>query len=191
MTDFKTYSNKELRDLKANLEKVSNQTAVADLLNNVNIELQNREEREATKMAETAKQAAGIATPVKHSFKQDFGKGNVSYYHVFGELRGLLKVEVVRFTNNGNAVEMYTTSVKESDFLNPKVKEGQQTAQVDLIEDKEYDEARTKAENIIAEYNKQMDTFAENMARAFWSRPMFHPASLFRNPFWHPFALGF
>ena len=215
----------ELKELKENLEKVTNKTAVKDLLLEVNTEIDNRIKKSlsgtmqkehthdgcqchAAKQEEfihssrygkdAAPGDAGAAVLVNHAFKQDFGDGNVSYYYVFGQLRGLLKVEVVRFANGGNTVEMYNTSVKEEEFLKPKAKEGQKTATVVHANIKEYDEARKKAESILEENNKKLDALLNEMEEllpAHLYYPSMRRAALsanpFWNPFWYPFALGF
>ena len=215
----------ELKELKENLEKVTNKTAVKDLLLEVNTEIDNRIKKSlsgtmqkehthygcqchAAKPEEalgiprdkkdTAIGDAGAAVLVNHAFKQDFGDGNVSYYYVFGQLRGLLKVEVVRFANGGNTVEMYNTSVKEEEFLKPKAKEGQKTATVVHATDKDYDEARKKAESILEERNKKLDDLIAEMEELL-PEHMHYPsmrrsalsAIPFWNPFWYPFALDF
>ena len=215
----------ELKEIKENLEKVTNKTAVKDILIEVNTEIDNRIKKSlsgtmrhehthygcqchAAKPEEvlgasrgkkdTAPGDAGAAVLVNHAFKQDFGDGNVSYYYVFGQLRGLLKVEVVRFANGGNTVEMYNTSVKAEDFLKPKAKEGQKTAPVENINVKEYEEARKKAESILEERNKKLDELLAEMEELFPAHlysPSLRRAALsatpFWNPFWYPFALGF
>lgn len=225
MTNFNSYSMVELKELKENLEKVTNKAAVKDLLLEVNTEIDNRIKKSlsgtmqkehtndgcqcyAAKPEEalgiprdkkdTAIGDAGAAVLVNHAFKQDFGDGNVSYYYVFGQLRGLLKVEVVRFANGGNTVEMYNTSVTEEEFLHPKAKEGQKTATVAHANIKEYEEARKKAESILEERNKKLDDLIAEMEELFPMHPEFRSlhrgalsASLFLNPFWYPFALGF
>ena len=225
MTNFNSYSMVELKELKENLEKVTNKTAVKDLLNEVNTEIKKRDEqfsKDAVQKAhlhdgcqcyaakpeevlgasrdkkETAPGDAGAAVLVNHAFKQDFGDGNVSYYYVFGQLRGILKVEVVRFANGGNTVEVYNTSVTEEEFLKPKAKEGQKTATVVHASVKEYEEARKKAESILEEHDKKLDALLKEMEELF---PMHLElpslrrgalaASPFLNPFWYPFALGF
>ena len=215
----------ELKELKENLEKVTNKAAVKDLLLEVNTEIDNRIKKslsgtmqkdhtsggcqcyaakpeevlgESRGKKETALADAGAAVLVNNAFKQDFGDGNVSYYYVFGQLRGLLKVEVVRFANGGNTVEMYNTSVKEEEFLMPKAKEGQKTATVVHTSIKEYEEAREKAESILEENNKKLDALLnewEELLPAHMYFPalrrMALPANPFWNPFWYPFALGF
>ena len=225
MTNFNSYSMVELKELKENLEKVTNKTAVKDLLLEVNTEIDERNKKfmsgtvkkdhtsagcqcyaakpeevlgESRDKKETALADAGAAVLVNHAFKQDFGDGNVSYYYVFGELRGLLKVEVVRFANGGNTVEMYNTSVKEEEFLKPKVKEGQKTAPVVSANVKEYEEARKKAESILEERNKKLDDLLNEMEELlpeYLHYPSMRRAALsanpFWNPFWYPFALGF
>ena len=219
----------ELKELKENLEKVTNKTAVQDLLTEVKTEIDNRSKQspsgtmqkeythdgcqcyaakpeevlgESRGKKETCPGDAGAAVLVNHAFKQDFGDGNVSYYYVFGKLRGLLKVEVVRFANGGNTVEMYNTSVKEEEFLKPKAKEGQKTAPVVSASVKEYDEARKKAESILEENNKKLDALLDEMEEllpahlyypsmrraALSANPFWNP---YANPFWYPFALGF
>ena len=215
----------ELKELKENLEKVTNKTAVKDLLIEVNTEIDNRIKKSLsdTKQKdnlhdgcqyhaakpeeflgasrgkkETVPCDAGAAVLVNHAFKQDFGDGNVSYYYVFGQLRGLFKVEVVRFANGGNTVEMYNTSVNAEEFLKPKAKEGQKTAPVENINVKEYEEARKKAESILEERNKKLDELLAEMEELFPAH-LYSPslrraalsASPFWNPFWYPFALGF
>ena len=223
MTNFNSYSMVELKELKENLEKVTNKTAVKDLLLEVKTEIDNRTKslsesirQEHThdgcqchaakpeevlgasrEKKETALTDAGATVLVNHAFKQDFGDGNVSYYYVFGQLRGLLKVEVVRFANGGNTVEMYNTSVKEEEFLKPKAKEGQKTAPVENINVKEYEEARKKAESILEENNKKLDELLNEMEELLPSHlysPSLRRAALsanpFWNPFWYPFALG-
>ena len=219
MTNFNSYSMVELKELKENLEKVTNKAAVKDLLLEVKTEIEKRNEQfkadlhdgcqchaakpeevlgESRCKKETALADAGAAVLVNHAFKQDFGDGNVSYYYVFGQLRGLLKVEVVRFANGGNTVEMYNTSVKEEEFLKPKAKEGQKTATVVHASVKEYDEARKKAESILEERNEKLDALLKEMEELFpmhLELPALHrgalAASPFWNPFWYPFALGF
>ena len=225
MTNFNSYSMVELKELKENLEKVTNKTAVKDLLLEVENELKKRDEQfikgtaqnehlhdgcqcHAAKPEEalgiprdkkdTAIEDTGAAVLVNHAFKQDFGDGNVSYYYVFGQLRGLLKVEVVRFANGGNTVEMYNTSVTEEEFLKPKAKEGQKTATVVHATDKDYDEARKKAESILKERNEKLDALLKEMEELFpmhLELPSLRrgalPANPFWNPFWYPFALGF
>ena len=215
----------ELKELKENLEKVTNKTAVKDLLLEVNTEIDNRIKKSLsdTKQKdnlhdgcqyhaakpeefigasrgkkETAPGDADEPALLNYAFKQDFGDGNVSYYYVFGKLRGLLKVEVVRFANGGNTVEMYNTSVKEEEFLKPKAKEGQKTAPVVSASVKEYDEARKKAERILEENNKKLDALLDEMEEllpAHLYSPSLRRAALsanpFWNPFWYPFALGF
>lgn len=215
----------ELKELKENLEKVTNKTAVKDLLLEVNTEIDERNKKylsgtirqermhdgcqcHAAKPEEalgiprdkkdTAIEDTGADVLVNHAFKQDFGDGNVSYYYVFGQLRGLLKVEVVRFANGGNTVEMYNTSVNEEEFLKPKAKEGQKTAHVVSANVKEYEEARKKAESILEERNKKLDALLKEMEELFPThlefpamRRMALPANPFWNPFWYPFALGF
>ena len=219
MTNFNSYSMVELKELKENLEKVTNKAAVKDLLLEVKTEIEKRNEqfkahlhdscqchaakpeealgipRDKKETATCDSDAAGL---VNYAFKQDFGDGNVSYYYVFGQLRGLLKVEVVRFANGGNTVEMYNTSVKEEEFLKPKAKEGQKTAPVENINVKEYEEARKKAESILEERNEKLDSLLKEMEELFpmhlelpAMRRMALPASPFWNPFWYPFALGF
>ena len=225
MTNFNDYSMVELKELKENLEKVTNKTAVKDLLLEVKTEIDNRIKKSLSGTMqkeythdgcqchaakpeevlgasrgkkETTLADAGAAVLVNHAFKQDFGDCNVSYYYVFGQLRGLLKVEVVRFANGGNTVEMYNTSVKEEEFLKPKVKEGQKTAPVVSANVKEYDEARKKAESILEERNKKLDSLLNEMEEllpAHLYSPSLRRAALsanpFWNPFWYPFALGF
>lgn len=225
MTNFNSYSMVELKELKENLEKVTNKAAVKDLLLEVKTEIDKRYEKinkeaaqkehthdgcqcHAAKPEEvlgasrgkkdTAIEDTGAAVLVNHAFKQDFGDGNVSYYYVFGQLRGLLKVEVVRFANGGNTVEMYNTSVKEEEFLMPKVKEGQKTAPVMHVTDKDYEEARKKAESIIEEHNQKLDALINEMEELLPTHlysPSMRRAALsaipFWNPFWYPFALGF
>ena len=225
MTNFNDYSMAELKELKENLEKVTNKAAVYDLLNEVNTEIDKRCEKflsgtmqkehthdgcqchaakpeevlgASREKKETALADAGAAVLVNHAFKQDFGDGNVSYYYVFGQLRGLLKVEVVRFANGGNTVEMYNTSVKEEEFLKPKAKEGQKTAPVVHVTDKDYDEARKKAESILEENNKKLDALLNEMEELLPEHlhyPSMRRSALsaipFWNPFWYPFALGF
>ena len=225
MTNFNDYSMVELKELKENLEKVTNKTAVKDLLIEVKTEIDNRIKKSLSgtmqkeythdgcqchaakpeevlgasrDKKETALCDAGAAVLVNHAFKQDFGDGNVSYYYVFGQLRGLLKVEVVRFANGGNTVEMYNTSVKEEEFLKPKVKEGQKTAPVVSASVKEYDDARKKAESILEERNKKLDSLLNEMEELLPAHLYFPAlrrgalsASPFWNPFWYPFALGF
>ena len=215
----------ELKELKENLEKVTNKTAVKDLLLEVNNEIDNRIKKSLSGTMkkehtndgcqchaakpeevlcashgkkETALCDAGAAVLVNHAFKQDFGDGNVSYYYVFGQLRGLLKVEVVRFANGGNTVEMYNTSVKEEEFLKPKAKEGQKTATVAHANIKEYEEARKKAESILEERNKKLDALLNEMDELLPAHLYFPSlrhgalsANPFWNPFWYPFALGF
>ena len=225
MTNFNSYSMVELKELKENLEKVTNKAAVKDLLLEVNTEIDNRNKKSLSgtmqnehlhdgcqchaakpeevlgasrSKKETALADAGAAVLVNHAFKQDFGDGNVSYYYVFGQLRGLLKVEVVRFANGGNTVEMYNTSVNEEEFLKPKAKEGQKTAPVENINVKEYEEARKKAESILEENNKKLDALLNEMEELLPTH-LYSPslrraalsASPFWNPFWYPFALGF
>ena len=225
MTNFNSYSMVELKELKENLEKVTNKAAVKDLLLEVNTEIDNRikkslsgtMQKEHTHYGcqcyaakpeevlgasrgkkETAICDTGADVLVNHAFKQDFGDGNVSYYYVFGQLRGLLKVEVVRFANGGNTVEMYNTSVKEEEFLKPKAKEGQKTAPVENIHVKEYEEARKKAESILEERNKKLDDLLNEMEELLPTH-LYYPsmrraalsANPFWNPFWYPFALGF
>ena len=225
MTNFNSYSMVELKELKENLEKVTNKTAVKDLLLEVNTEIDNRIKKSlsgtmqkehtnygcqchAAKPEEvlgasrsgkdTAIEDTGAAVLVNHAFKQDFGDGNVSYYYVFGQLRGLLKVEVVRFANGGKTVEMYNTSVKEEEFLKPKAKEGQKTAPVVSANVKEYEEARKKAESILEENNKKLDALLDEMEELLPTH-LYYPsmrrsalsAIPFWNPFWYPFALGF
>ena len=225
MTNFNSYSMVELKELKENLEKVTNKAAVYDLLNEVKTEIDKRYEKINKDAAqkehvhegcqchaakpeevlgasrgkkETALADAGAAVLVNHAFKQDFGDGNVSYYYVFGQLRGLLKVEVVRFANGGKTVEMYNTSVKEEEFLKPKAKEGQKTAPVVSANVKEYEEARKKAESILEENNKKLDALLNEMEELLPEHlhyPSMRRAALsanpFWNPFWYPFALGF
>ena len=225
MTNFNDYSMVELKELKENLEKVTNKTAVKDLLLEVNTEIDNRIKKSlsgtmqkehthdgcqchAAKPEEvlgasrgkkdTAIEDTGAAVLVNHAFKQDFGDGNVSYYYVFGQLRGLLKVEVVRFANGGNTVEMYNTSVTYEEFIHPKAKEGQKTATVVHATDKDYDEARKKAESILEERNEKLDALLKEMEELFpmhlelpTMRRGALAASPFWNPFWYPFALGF
>ena len=225
MTNFNDYSMVELKELKENLEKVTNKTAVKDLLLEVNNEIDNRIKKslsgtmrqehthdgcqcyaakpeevlgESRDKKETVPCDAGAAVLVNHAFKQDFGDGNVSYYYVFGQLRGLLKVEVVRFANGGNTVEMYNTSVKGEKFLTPKAKEGQKTAPVVHANVKEYEEARKKAESILEERNEKLDDLLNEMEKLFPMHPEFPsllrgalPANPFWNPFWYPFALVF
>ena len=219
----------ELKELKENLEKVTNKTAVKDLLIEVNTEIDNRIKKSLSGTMrhehthdgcqchaakpeevlgasrgkkETAPGDADEPALLNYAFKQDFGDGNVSYYYVFGQLRGLLKVEVVRFANGGNTVEMYNTSVKAEEFLKPKVKEGQKTAPVENINVKEYDEARKKAESILEERNKKLDELLSEMEELFPAHlysPSLRRAALsatpfwnpYANPFWYPFALGF
>ena len=215
----------ELKELKENLEKVTNKTAVKDLLLEVENELKKRDEQFIKGTAqnehlhdgcqchaakpeeflgasrgkkETAPGDAGAAVLVNHAFKQDFGDGNVSYYYVFGQLRGLLKVEVVRFANGGNTVEMYNTSVTYEEFIHPKAKEGQKTATVAHANIKEYEEARKKAESILEENNKKLDALLNEMEELLPTHlysPSLRRAALsanpFWNPFWYPFALGF
>ena len=219
----------ELKELKENLEKVTNKTAVKDLLIEVNTEIDNRIKKSLSgtmqkeythdgcqchaakpeevlgasrDKKETAHGDADEPALLNYAFKQDFGDGNVSYYYVFGKLRGLLKVEVVRFANGGNTVEMYNTSVKEEEFLHPKAKEGQKTAPVENINVKEYDEARKKAESILEERNKKLDELLaemEELCPAHLYSPSLRRAALsaspfwnpYANPFWYPFALGF
>lgn len=224
MTNFNDYSMVELKELKENLEKVTNKTAVKDLLLEVKTEIDNRTKSlsesirqelkhdgcqchaakpeevlgESRCKKETAPADAGAAVLVNHAFKQDFGDGNVSYYYVFGQLRGLLKVEVVRFANGGNTVEMYNTSVKEEEFLKPKAKEGQKTAHVVSANVKEYEEARKKAESILEERNERLEELVAEMEELL-PEHLHYPsmrrsalsASPFWNPFWYPFALGF
>lgn len=225
MTNFNSYSMVELKELKENLEKVTNKAAVKDLLLEVENELKERNKQfikgtaqnehlhdscqchaakpeevlgTSREKKETALADAGAAVLVNHAFKQDFGDGNVSYYYVFGHLRGLLKVEVVRFANGGNTVEMYNTSVKEEEFLKPKAKEGQKTAPVVHANVKEYEEARKKAESILEERNKKLDDLLNEMEELF-PEHLYYPsmrraalsANPFWNPFWYPFALGF
>ena len=215
----------ELKELKENLEKVTNKTAVKDLLLEVNTEIDNRNKKslsdtmqtehlhdgcqchaakpeevlgESRSKKETAPADAGAAVLVNHAFKQDFGDGSVSYYYVFGQLRGLLKVEVVRFANGGNTVEMYNTSVTYEEFIHPKAKEGQKTATVVHASVKEYEEARKKAESILEENNKKLDALLNEMEELLPTH-LYSPslrraalsASPFWNPFWYPFALGF
>ena len=221
MTNFNSYSMVELKELKENLEKVTNKAAVYDLLNEVKTEIDKRYEKinkdaaqkehvhdgcqchaakpeevlgESREKKETALCDAGAAVLVNHAFKQDFGDGNVSYYYVFGQLRGLLKVEVVRFANGGNTVEMYNTSVKEEEFLTPKAKEGQKTAPVVSADIKEYDEARKKAESILEENNKKLDALLNEMEELLPEHlhyPSMRRSALSTIPFWYPFALGF
>ena len=225
MTNFNSYSMVELKELKENLEKVTNKTAVKDLLLEVNTEIDERNKKflagtfqkdnlhdgcqyhaakpkevlgESCSKKDTAIEDTGAAVLVNHAFKQDFGDGNVSYYYVFGQLRGLLKVEVVRFANGGNTVEMYNTSVNAEDFLKPKAKEGQKTAPVENINVKEYEEARKKAESILEERNEKLDALLKEMEELFPMHLEFPAlrrgalsASPFWNPFWYPFALGF
>ena len=225
MTNFNSYSMVELKELKENLEKVTNKAAVKDLLLEVNTEIDNRNKKSLSGTMqtehlhdgcqyhaakpeevlgasrgkkETAPGDAGAAVLVNHAFKQDFGDGNVSYYYVFGQLRGFLKVEVVRFANGGNTVEMYNTSVKEEEFLTPKAKEGQKTAPVVHTNIKEYEEARKKAESILEERNKKLDDLLNEMEELLPEHlysPSLRRAALsanpFWNPFWYPFALGF
>ena len=215
----------ELKELKENLEKVTNKTAVKDLLLEVNTEIDNRIKKslsgtmqkehthdgcqcyaakpeevlgESRSKKETAPGDAGAAVLVNHAFKQDFGDGNVSYYYVFGQLRGLLKVEVVRFANGGKTVEMYNTSVNAEEFLKPKAKEGQKTAPVVSANVKEYEEARKKAESILEENNKKLDALLNEMEELLPEHlhyPSMRRSALsaipFWNPFWYPFALGF
>ena len=215
----------ELKELKENLEKVTNKTAVKDLLLEVNTEIDERNKKSLSGTMqkehahdscqchaakpeevlgasrgkkETAIEDTGAAVLVNHAFKQDFGDGNVSYYYVFGQLRGLLKVEVVRFANGGNTVEMYNTSVTEEEFLKPKAKEGQKTATVAHANIKEYEEARKKAESILKERNEKLDALLKEMGELFPMHMEFPAlrrgalaASPFWNPFWYPFALGF
>ena len=215
----------ELKELKENLEKVTNKAAVKDLLLEVENELKKRDEQfikgtaqnehlhdgcqcHAAKPEEvlgasrgkkdTCPGDAGAAVLVNYALKQDFGDGNVSYYYVFGQLRGFLKVEVVRFANGGKTVEMYNTSVKSEEFLKPKAKEGQKTAPVENINVKEYEEARKKAESILEERNKKLDDLLNEMEELLPSHlysPSLRRAALsanpFWNPFWYPFALGF
>ena len=215
----------ELKELKENLEKVTNKTAVKDLLLEVNTEIDNRIKKSLSgtmqkehthdgcqcyaanpeevlgasrSKKETAIEDTGAAVLVNHAFKQDFGDGNVSYYYVFGQLRGLLKVEVVRFANGGNTVEMYNTSVKEEEFIHPNAKEGQKTATVVSANVKEYEEARKKAESILEENNKKLDALLNEMEELLPEHlhyPSMRRAALsanpFWNPFWYPFALGF
>ena len=229
MTNFNDYSTVELKELKENLEKVTNKTAVKDLLIEVNTEIDNRIKKslsgtmrhehthdscqchaakpeevlgESRGKKETAHGDADEPALLNYAFKQDFGDGNVSYYYVFGKLRGLFKVEVVRFANGGNTVEMYNTSVKAEEFLKPKAKEGQKTAPVENINVKEYDEARKKAESILEERNKKLDELLAEMEELFPAHlysPSLRRAALsanpfwnpYANPFWYPFALGF
>ena len=215
----------ELKELKENLEKVTNKAAVKDLLLEVNTEIDERNKKflagtfqkehthdgcqchaakpeevlgASREKKETAPGDAGAAVLVNHAFKQDFGDGNVSYYYVFGQLRGLLKVEVVRFANGGNTVEMYNTSVNEEEFLKPKAKEGQKTATVVHTDIKEYEEARKKAESILEERNKRLDELVAEMEELLPEHLHYPslrrgalPANPFWNPFWYPFALGF
>ena len=225
MTNFNDYSMVELKELKENLEKVTNKTAVKDLLIEVNTEIDNRIKKSLSGTMrhehthdgcqchaakpeeflgasrgkkETSLESADEPALLNYAFKQDFGDGNVSYYYVFGKLRGLFKVEVVRFANGGNTVEMYNTSVKAEEFLKPKAKEGQKTAPVENINVKEYDEARKKAESILEERNKKLDELLaemEELLPAHLYSPSLRRAALsanpFWNPFWYPFALGF
>ena len=225
MTNFNDYSMVELKELKENLEKVTNKTAVKDLLIEVNTEIDNRIKKSLSGTMrhehthdgcqchaakpeeflgasrgkkETSLESADEPALLNYAFKQDFGDGNVSYYYVFGKLRGLFKVEVVRFANGGNTVEMYNTSVKAEEFLKPKAKEGQKTAPVENINVKEYDEARKKAESILEERNKKLDELLaemEELLPAHLYSPSLRraalPANPFWNPFWYPFALGF
>ena len=225
MTNFNSYSMVELKELKENLEKVTNKTAVKDLLLEVNTEIDERNKKYMSGTAkkenthdgcqchaakpeealsiprdkkETATCDAGAAVLVNHAFKQDFGDGNVSYYYVFGQLRGLLKVEVVRFANGGNTVEMYNTSVTEEEFIHPKAKEGQKTATVAHANIKEYEEARKKAESILEERNKKLDDLIAEMEELLPEHlhyPSMRRSALsaipFWNPFWYPLALGF
>ena len=225
MTNFNDYSMVELKELKENLEKVTNKTAVKDLLLEVNTEIDNRIKKSLSGTmrqehthdgcqcyAAKPEEVLGASRDKKeisleskdepallnYAFKQDFGDGNVSYYYVFGQLRGLFKVEVVRFANGGNTVEMYNTSVKAEEFLKPKAKEGQKTAPVENINVKEYDEARKKAESILEERNKKLDELLAEMEELFPAHlysPSLRRAALsanpFWNPFWYPFALGF
>ena len=215
----------ELKELKENLEKVTNKTAVKDLLLEVNTEIDERNKKslsgtmqnehlhdgcqchaakpeevlgESRDKKETAPGDAGAAVLVNHAFKQDFGDGNVSYYYVFGQLRGLLKVEVVRFANGGNTVEMYNTSVTYEEFIHPKAKEGQKTATVAHANMKEYEEARKKAESILEERNKKLDDLIAEMEELLPEHlhyPSMRRSALsaipFWNPFWYPLALGF
>ena len=225
MTNFNSYSMVELKELKENLEKVTNKAAVKDLLLEVNTEIDERNKKYMSGTAkkenthdscqcnaakpeealsiprdkkETATCDAGAAVLVNHAFKQDFGDGNVSYYYVFGQLRGLLKVEVVRFANGGNTVEMYNTSVTEEEFIHPKAKEGQKTATVAHANIKEYEEARKKAESILEERNKKLDDLIAEMEELLPEHlhyPSMRRSALsaipFWNPFWYPLALGF
>ena len=225
MTNFNSYSMVELKELKENLEKVTNKTAVKDLLLEVNTEIDNRNKKslsgtmqnehlhdgcqyhaakpeevlgESCSKKETALANAVADVLVNHAFKQDFGDGNVSYYYVFGQLRGLLKVEVVRFANGGNTVEMYNTSVTYEEFIHPKAKEGQKTATVAHANIKEYEEARKKAESILEENNKKLDTLLNEMEELLPAHPEFRSlrrsalsAIPFWSPFWYPLALGF
>ena len=229
MTNFNSYSMVELKELKENLEKVTNKTAVKDLLIEVKTEIDERNKKSLSGTMqnehlhdgcqyhaakpeevlgasrgkkETAAEDAGSAVLVNYALKQDFGDGNVSYYYVFGQLRGFLKVEVVRFANGGNTVEMYNTSVKAEEFLKPKAKEGQKTAPVENINVKEYEEARKKAESILEENNKKLDALLNEMEEllpehlhypsmrrsALSAIPFWNP---YANPFLYPFALGF
>ena len=225
MTNFKSYSMVELKELKDNLEKVTNKAAVNDLLIEVENEFKKRDEQfikgtaqnehlhdgcqchaakpeevlgESRDKKETAPGDAGAAVLVNHAFKQDFGDGNVSYYYVFGQLRGLLKVEVVRFANGGNTVEMYNTSVTYEEFIHPKAKEGQKTATVAHANMKEYEEARKKAESILEERNKKLNALLNEMEELLPEHlhyPSMRRSALsaipFWNPFWYPLALGF
>lgn len=225
MTNFNSYSFVELKELKENLEKITNKEAVKDLLMEVDNEFKKRDEQFNKGTAqkahthdgcqcyaanpeevlgasrgkkETALCDAGAAVLVNHAFKQDFGDGNVSYYYVFGQLRGLLKVEVVRFANGGKTVEMYNTSVNEEEFLKPKAKEGQKTATVVHASVKEYEEARKKAESILEENNKKLDALLNEMEELLPEHlhyPSMRRSALsaipFWNPFWYPLALGF
>lgn len=211
----------ELKELKENLEKVTNKTAVKDLLLEVNTEIDNRIKKSLSGTMqkehthdgcqchaakpeevlgasrgkkETAIEDTGAAVLVNHAFKQDFGDGNVSYYYVFGQLRGLLKVEVVRFANGGNTVEMYNTSVTEEEFLKPKAKEGQKTAPVVHVTDKDYDEARKKAESILEERNEKLDALLKEMEELFpmhLELPSLRRGALAASPFWNPYANPF
>lgn len=215
----------ELKELKENLEKVTNKAAVKDLLLEVNTEIDNRIKKSLSgtmqnehlhegcqchaakpeevlgasrEKKETAPGDADEPALLNYALKQDFGDGNVSYYYVFGHLRGLFKVEVVRFANGGNTVEMYNTSVKAEEFLKPKAKEGQKTVPVENINVKEYEEARKKAESILEENNKKLDELLNEMEELF-PEHLYYPsmrraalsANPFWNPFWYPFALGF
>ena len=80
----------------------------------------------------------------------------------------------------------------------PKAKEGQKTAPVMHVTDKDYDEARKKAESILEENNKKLDALLNEMEELLPEHlhyPSMRRSALsaipFWNPFWYPFALGF